>query len=182
MSWLNGSLILDGSLVVIMFISGLLAMVRGVIREILSIACWAAAAGAALAAYYKLVPLTKAYFVQLNELVVTIGTVAVTFLFVLIIVAILTVRISDKALDSKIGALDRTLGFLFGLARGLIIAVVVFAFYDWLSPKSDPWIANAHSLPVLKTLRDEFISMAPDVEAWYLKIKEQNKSRNEPGA
>jgi membrane protein required for colicin V production len=179
MSWLNGSLILDGSLVVIMLISGLLAMVRGVTREILSIACWAAAAGAAVAAYYKLVPLTKAYFAQSNDLVVTIGTVAVTFLFVLIIVAIMTVRISDKALDSKIGALDRTLGFLFGLGRGLIIVVVAFAFYDFFWGKSDPSIANAHSFPVLKSLRDEFISMAPDIEAWYLKIKEQNKNRAE---
>ena len=40
------------------------------------------------------------------------------FLLTLIIVSIITVRISDKILDSRIGALDRTLGFLFGLARG----------------------------------------------------------------
>ena len=39
-------------------------------------------------------------------------------------------------LDSRIGALDRTLGFLFGLARGLLIVVVAFIFFDWLVPAS----------------------------------------------
>ena len=45
--------------------------------------------------------------------------VAGVFIATLIVVSIITVRISDMILDSRIGALDRTLGFLFGLARGL---------------------------------------------------------------
>ena len=56
------------------------------------------------------------------------------FLGTLLIVSIITVRISDMVLDSRIGALDRTLGFLFGLGRGLIIVVVAFLFFDWLVP------------------------------------------------
>ena len=48
------------------------------------------------------------------------------FLVTLLIVSVITVRISDMILDSRIGALDRTLGFLFGLGRGLIIVVVAF--------------------------------------------------------
>ena len=46
-------------------------------------------------------------------------------------------------LDSRVGALDRTLGFLFGLGRGLIIVVVAFLFFAWLVPdRSQPdWIA-----------------------------------------
>ena len=72
---------------------------------------------------------------------VTVGGV---FLATLIIVSIITVRISDKILDSRIGALDRTLGFLFGLARGLIIVVVAFIFFDWLVPeKSQPDMGRA---------------------------------------
>ena len=45
-------------------------------------------------------------------------------------------------LDSRVGALDRTLGFLFGLGRGLIIVVVAFMFFDWLVPdRSQPeWV------------------------------------------
>ena len=61
------------------------------------------------------------------------------FLGTLLIVSIITVRISDMILDSRIGALDRSLGFLFGLGRGLIIVVVAYLFFDWLVPqKSQP--------------------------------------------
>jgi membrane protein required for colicin V production len=127
---------LDIFLIVVMFVSGLLAMVRGLIREVLSIAGWGAAAGAALFAYAKVLPSAKSYFNTLNDYVVAGGTVATFFIGTLIIVSIITVKISDKSLDSRIGALDRTLGFLFGLARGLLIVVVMFAFYDWFQPKS----------------------------------------------
>ncbi len=51
------------------------------------------------------------------------------FLLTLLVVSIITVRISDMILDSRVGALDRTLGFLFGLGRGLIIVVVAFLFF-----------------------------------------------------
>ncbi len=51
------------------------------------------------------------------------------FIGTLIVVSIITVRISDMILDSRIGALDRNLGFLFGLARGLLIIVVAFLFF-----------------------------------------------------
>ena len=105
---------LDIFLIVVMLISGMLAMARGFIREVLSIAGWGAAAGAALYAYAKLLPSAKAYFN--NDYVAIAVTTAGSFLGTLIIVSILTVRISDKILDSRIGALDRTLGFLFGLS------------------------------------------------------------------
>jgi membrane protein required for colicin V production len=172
---------LDIFLIVVMLISGMLAMVRGLIREVLSIAGWGAAAGAALYAYAKLVPSAKVYFNGWPDLAVTIGTAAGAFLVTLIIVSIITVKISDKILDSRIGALDRTLGFLFGLARGLIIVVVAFAFYDWFQPKSQPiWITNAKSLIVLKNLRDDIISMSPDIEAWYSKYKKQKEGGDPP--
>jgi membrane protein required for colicin V production len=170
---------LDIFLIVVMLISGMLAMVRGLIREVLSIAGWGAAAGAALVAYAKLLPSAKLYFN--NDYVAIAVTTIGAFLGTLIIVSIITVKISDKILDSRIGALDRTLGFLFGLARGLIIVVVAFAFYDWFQPKSQPiWITSARSITVLKSLRDDIISMSPDIEAWYSKYKKQRDGGEPP--
>jgi membrane protein required for colicin V production len=166
---------LDIFLIIVMFVSGSLAMVRGLIREVLSIAGWGAAAGAAFYAYAKLLPAAKAYF---NNDYVAIGvTTGGAFIGTLILVSIITVKISDTILDSRIGALDRSLGFLFGVARGLIIVVVAFAFYDWFQPKSQPkWIADARSLVLLKSLRERFIEMSPDFEAWYSKYKKQRDS------
>ena len=109
--------ILDLALLAVMLISGLLAMVRGFMREILSIAAWGAAALVTLYAFAKLLPTAKTYFN--NDTVASVVVVAGVFIGTLILVSIITVRISDMILDSRIGALDRTLGFLFGLARGL---------------------------------------------------------------
>ncbi len=100
-----------------MLISGLLAMIRGFMREVLSIAAWIAAAATTLYFYGRLLPFAKGYFN--NDIVAAGAVVGGVFLGTLLIVSIITVRISDMILDSRIGALDRTLGFLFGLGRGL---------------------------------------------------------------
>src|ERR1700694_5054324 len=154
--------ILDLALLAVMLISGLLAMVRGFMREILSIAAWGAAALVTLYAYSKLLPTAKTYFN--NDTVASVVVVAGVFIGTLIVVSIITVRISDMILDSRIGALDRTLGFLFGLARGLIIVVVAFLFFDWLVPqKSQPdWVRNAKSKVVLVGTGEWLKSLLPD--------------------
>ena len=146
--------ILDLVLLAVMLISGLLAMVRGFMREILSIAAWGAAALVTLYSYQKLLPTAKTYFN--NDTIASVAVIAGVFIGTLIVVSIITVRISDMILDSRIGALDRTLGFLFGLARGLLIVVVAFVFFDWLAPvKQQPsWVTNAKSRVVLKGTGD----------------------------
>jgi membrane protein required for colicin V production len=164
--------LLDILLLVVMLISGLLAMIRGFIREVLSIVSWAAAAGVTLYAYPKLLPQAQQYFT--STLVATIVVVAGLFLGTLILVSIFTIKISDMVLDSRIGALDRTLGFLFGLARGLVIVVVAFVFFDWLVPaKSQPgWVRDAKSKVVLKGTGDWLVSMLPeDTESYLKKLK-----------
>jgi membrane protein required for colicin V production len=163
--------LLDVVLIVVMLISGLLAMIRGFMREALSIAAWVLAAGATLYAYGKLLPAATAYFN--SDLVAKATVVGGVFLVTLLLVSILTVRISDMVLDSRVGALDRTLGFLFGLARGLIIVVVAFGFFDWLVPeKSQPtWVTDAKSKVFLANTADWLRSMSPDLEALYQKYK-----------
>ena len=91
-------------------------------------------------------------------------TVGGAFFLTLIVVSIITVKISDTVLDSRIGALDRTLGFLFGLARGLIIVVVAFIFFDWLVPaKSQPdMVRNARSRIVLQNTGEWLKGLLPE--------------------
>jgi membrane protein required for colicin V production len=85
------------------------------------------------------------------------------FLITLLLVSIITVRISDMILDSRIGALDRTLGFLFGLARGLIIVVVAFLFFSWLVPgnKQPDGVRNAKSRVVLENTGEWLQALLP---------------------
>ena len=155
--------LLDILLLIVMLVSGLLAMIRGFMREVLSIAAWGVAAIAAVAFSGRLVPLVKSY-VSLGDTAVSVIAAAIVFLVVLLLVSIVTVRISDMILDSRVGALDRTLGFLFGLGRGLIIVVVAFLFFAWLvPPKAQPiWVQNAKSKVVLQSTGQWLMSMLPD--------------------
>ena len=168
--------ILDLVLLAVMLISGLLAMVRGFMREILSIAAWGAAALVTLYSYSKLLPTAKTYFN--SDTIASIAVVAGVFIGTLIIVSVITVRVSDMILDSRIGALDRTLGFLFGLARGLLIVVVAFLFFSWLVPdKQRPdWVTGAKSRVVLQGTGDWLMSLLPDdPENTILKRFKKNK-------
>jgi membrane protein required for colicin V production len=154
--------LLDIILLLVMLISGLLAMIRGFMREVLSIGAWIIAALVTLYGYSRLLPVAKSYFN--SDMVAAGATVAGIFLITLLIVSVITVRISDMILDSRVGALDRTLGFLFGLGRGLIIVVVAFLFFAWLVPdRSQPqWVRDAKSRVVLQSTGQWLISMLPD--------------------
>src|SRR5262245_40785202 len=153
---------LDIVLLSVMLISGILAMIRGFMREVLSIAAWGAAAVATLLLYGKLLPIAKANIA--SDMIATAAVIGGVFLITLLIVSVITVRISDMILDSRIGALDRTLAFLFGLGRGLVIVVVAFVFFDWLVPaKSQPAaITSARSLQVLQKVGDWLKMQLPD--------------------
>jgi len=167
---------LDLVLLGVMLISGLLAMVRGFMREILSIAAWGAAAIVTLYSFSKLLPTAKTYFN--NDTVASVVVVAGVFIGTLVVVSVITVRISDMILDSRIGALDRTLGFLFGLARGLLIVVVAYQFFVWLVPdKQQPdWVRNAKSRTVLDSTGEWLKSLLPDdPENTILKRFKKNK-------
>jgi membrane protein required for colicin V production len=154
--------LLDIILLVVMLISGLLAMIRGFMREILSIGAWGVAALVTLYSYSRVVPIAKQYIS--SDMVATGASVGAVFLLTLLVVSIITVRISDMVLDSRVGALDRTLGFLFGLGRGLIIVVVAFLFFAWLVPdRSQPeWVRGAKSKIVLQNTGKWLTDMLPD--------------------
>jgi membrane protein required for colicin V production len=154
--------LLDIGLLVVMLISGILAMVRGFMREILSIAAWLIAAGVTLYGYARIEVFVRDYVS--NELLAKGIAIGGLFLITLLVVSIFTVKISDLVLDSRVGALDRSLGFLFGLARGLIIMVVAFLFFSWLVPaKSQPdWVTNARSRVVLDATGTWLLSILPD--------------------
>jgi membrane protein required for colicin V production len=154
--------LLDILLLVVMLISGLLAMIRGFMREILSIGAWIVAALVTLYGYSRALPIARGYFS--SNVVAAAATAGTIFLLTLLIVSVITVRISDMILDSRVGALDRTLGFLFGLGRGLIIVVIAFLFFAWLVPdRSQPeWVRDAKSKVVLQSTGQWLISMLPD--------------------
>lgn len=161
--------ILDAALIAIALISGLLAMYRGLTREILSILSWVVAAGAVL--YFVLYQkpfaqdIAKQMSFPLPVIQIAIG--AVIFLIVLIVVHLVTAKVSDSVLESRIGAIDRSMGFVFGLVRGFILVVIPYMFYAEFVPveKQIPWVRQSKSIDMIEgtgqTLRQVLVRHMP---------------------
>ena len=160
----------------VIFISAVLAMMRGFTREVLAIGSWLAAAIVAYLFYKPLLPYVQQYISHpMVSLAIAIGAV---FIVTLIVVSIITVRVSDFILDSRIGALDRTLGFLFGAARGALICVIGYIFFGWLVPadKQPEWVKASRSRPYLESSGNSLMALLPaDPEKMFREI--QNRAR-----
>jgi membrane protein required for colicin V production len=162
---------LDLGVIGVVLVSAVLSLMRGFTREVLAIGSWLAAAAAA----YYLHPLVEPYLAPYIHKPVVLQAVgaAIVFFATLILVSLFTVRLSDAILDSKIGALDRSLGFVFGAARGFLLAVVAFAIFSWMvGDKSQPeWMQRAKTRPMLTDTADRIIAMLPEdaattLETW----------------
>ncbi len=154
--------IFDGVVIGVTLFSAVLAMVRGFSREVLSIASWGGAAAAAYYFYGMLVPYALKY--TDDKRIAIAGSAAVIFVVALIAISFITMRIADFIIDSRVGALDRTLGFLFGAARGLLLLVVAVAFWNWLVDANHrpDWINNAKSKPFLDAMVLKLEAVLPD--------------------
>ncbi len=153
--------LLDGILVGFTLVSAMLAMVRGFSREVLSIASWVAAAVAAFYFHPLLVPFLQSYID--NAQLALFAAAAIVFFIALIIVTIITMKIADFVIDSRVGALDRTLGFVYGAARGILVVAVAFLFFSWLVGSNQPgWVAEAKSRPLLEGIGTWLESVLPD--------------------
>jgi len=154
----------DVGIGILVMISAILATSRCFTREVLSLATWAGSAAIAAYAYFNHADIARGYIQE--ELVADVVTVLGSFIIALIILHLITMRIADFVVDSKIGPLDRTLGFIFGVARGVVIAVVLVIFGQWLlGPQLPSWAADSRSLPVLEDFGDSLIAvLPPDLE------------------
>ena len=163
---------LDIAVIAVVLISALLSMVRGFTREILAIGSWAAAAVAAYLLYPHLMPYVQPHIAK--EVIAKGVSAGAIFFVTLIIVSVITVKISDAILDSKVGALDRTLGLLFGAARGFFLCVVGFLFFMWLATdkqQQPEWIKNAKTKPFLEMAGEKLQAVLPDPAVIFDKFK-----------
>ncbi|AZV22841.1 MULTISPECIES: CvpA family protein [unclassified Mesorhizobium] len=153
--------LLDGILVGFTLVSAMLAMVRGFSREVLSVVSWAAAAAAAFFFYKPVVPYLAPYIE--NEKIAMAAAAGVVFIIALIVVSVITMKLADWIIDSRIGALDRTLGFLYGAARGILVVAVALLFFNWLAgAKAPTWVTEAKSRPLLEQIGAKLESLLPE--------------------
>ena len=153
---------LDIILVGIMVFSGFLAMLRGLTREMLSIMSWALAAIVTLLAYSNFKGEVRTWID--TPMLADATLIAVVFITSLIVFSLLTANISDRVLDSRVGAVDRTLGFVYGLVRGLILVVIAYLIVGQIVDRQNlpKWVREARSLPLIESAGDTIKSLLPD--------------------
>ncbi len=175
---------LDLGLIGIVLVSALLAMLRGFTREVLAIASWGAAAVAAIYFYPVVLPYVKPYISK--DVLAMAASAAAVFFATLVVVSIVTIKLSDVILDSKVGALDRSLGFVFGAARGVLLCVIAYVFFSWLVPpeKQPEWVKSAKMRPFLVATGDELTALLPDdpegIIGRFKKVKPANTADEPP--
>ena len=132
---MEGFTIIDGVAALLIVLSALLAYGRGLVREIMAIVGWVAAAVLAFLFAPQVEPLVRElpvvgeFLADSCELSI-IGSFALVFAASLIVVSLFTPLFSSVVQRSALGSVDQGLGFLFGVARGVLLVVIAFFVYN----------------------------------------------------
>jgi membrane protein required for colicin V production len=151
---------LDLAVGAILLISALIAFIRGFVHEVLSIAAWIGAVAAVIYGFPFVQPHARG-LIPINWAADAAAAVAI-FLVVLLILSIATHAVARAIQKSALNNLDRSLGFVFGIARAVVILAVGLIITDWLTERERPrWIETAKTLPVIEMAAEGLISVLP---------------------
>ena len=162
----------DIIVIAVILISGVFAFLRGFVQETLSVVGWVGAAAATIYAFNDLNPIVLGY-VDSEPLAIGI-TIIGTFVITLVILSLISHSIAVRVRASSVSALDRSLGLVFGLARGAVVVVAAYLALEWALPREDQpqWLLEARLMPyairggemakelVPRSLRDEGVDAA----------------------
>lgn len=115
--------VFDYSVLAIIGLSILLSLMRGLVREVLALAGWVAAFVVARFYTLQLAPLLPQAIP--GQPLRLLAAFVILFLGTLLVASLLTIALSGLVRQIGLGWLDRWLGALFGLARGVFIVGVL---------------------------------------------------------
>jgi membrane protein required for colicin V production len=140
----------DVAVLLIVGLSVLISLLRGVTQDVLMTASWV---GAAVITYYGF-----GYARGLARQTIETGLLAdaaalgVVFIVPLIGFKLLAAAVADRLPGGRIGALERIGAVLFGVARGAVIVSVAYLFLPvvWARDEQPDWIEEAMVLPYVQ--------------------------------
>jgi membrane protein required for colicin V production len=177
---MEGFTVVDGAVALVILLSGVLAYSRGLVRETLSILGWV---GAAVAAWYfapmatplvQEIPILSDFLGDSCELSV-IAAFAGVFAIALILISIFTPVFAGAVQRSALGGVDQGLGFLFGVARGVLLVVVALIIYDRVMV-GEPvaLVDDSRSAEVFANLSDRIAAQIPsEAPSWFIQRYEE---------
>ena len=170
---MDGFTIIDGIVAAVIILSAILAYARGFVRESLAILGWIGAAvlaflfAATVRPMIAQVPVLEKFLGESCELA-TIAAFAVVFALALVLFSIITPLFSSVVQRSALGGVDQGMGFLFGVARGILLVAISFIVYDRVM-SSTPVAAvdNSRSVQVFNRMTGKLDAEIPqDAPGW----------------
>jgi len=153
---------IDLIVIAVVLISALVALWRGLVRETFSIFEWVASAYAAI----RLTPIFQPMLAGIVEpsWLAWIAVFVGTFLLVLVPLSIMTHRFAEVVKRSEIGAIDRALGFVFGVGRGLVIVGLAYIAYASFVPleSQSATVTEARLFPLIQNSSEVLLSLVPE--------------------
>jgi membrane protein required for colicin V production len=160
--------LVDGGVAIVTLLSGYLAYVRGFTREVLAIGGWILAAAVAAVLTPVVEPLVREApviggFLASSCILSVITAFVLVMALGLLILAVFTPIFSAIILDSVLGPVDRVLGFVFGVARGVLLVVVAYLIYQQVVGPPEEWppYADAESRPVIEEVAGALSAAMP---------------------
>ncbi|WP_424932509.1 CvpA family protein [Amaricoccus macauensis] len=188
---MTGFTIVDGVVLVVVVLSAVLAYSRGFLREVLSIVAWVAAAVCGFVFAPAVEPLVREIPI-LRDIIGTtcelsmLAAFAAVFAVALVIVSLFTPLLSGLVQNSTLGPVDQGLGFLFGVARGLLIVIIALVVYDTVMGVDGgvPQVDNSRTREILANAQESVASMLPEEGPQWVasKFTALTDSCNAPGA
>jgi membrane protein required for colicin V production len=141
---------LDIGIVVLLLASAAFAYARGLVHEVLSIFAWVGAVFAAIYGFPYLKPFARS--LTDIDIVADLGAGIVLFVVALAVLSVIGRTIASRVKKSALNAVDRSLGFLFGLVRGALVVCVAYIGYNLIYPEKEhpKWIGEARAMALVK--------------------------------
>ena len=147
---------------VVLLVSALIAVGRGFVHEVLSVASWIGAIFGTIHGY----PYLKPYMRELitKELAADFVSGVLLFIVSLAVFSFITGFIARRVQESAMNTLDRSLGFMFGVLRGAVLVCLAYIAVEWMAPpKEQPeWLRTARVMPLVEAGADLLEALVPE--------------------
>ncbi|OUS22033.1 colicin V production CvpA [Rhodobacterales bacterium 59_46_T64] len=177
---MEGFTIIDGVVALVIVLSALLAYTRGFVREGLAIAGWIVAGILAFMFAPQVEPLVKEVpvvgeFISDSCELSMIAGFAVVFAIALVIASLFTPMLSSLVQRSALGGLDQGLGFLFGVARGILLVAIAFFVYETvITSQNITMIDDSRSAQVFGRMSGKIENSDPEQAMGWITTRYEN--------
>ncbi|MDM8165469.1 CvpA family protein [Roseovarius sp.] len=174
---MEGFTIIDGVVALVIVLSALLAYSRGLVREALAIAGWVAAGILAFLFAPQIEPLVKEIpvvgdFIADSCELSMIAAFTAIFAVALIVASLITPLFSSLVQRSALGGVDQALGFLFGVARGVLLVAIAYFVYETVITSQDiEIIDDSRSARVFARLTDSVEDRDPEAALGWITLQ-----------